>query len=543
VEGFEWLLELRDGMTVPAATMRRALRGITDETRATNAELRKLQSEQQRTGREATAMGRDMLGGLGLAVGLGEMVRLEKDAAEGMAELAAEGVKLSFEMNELREHSIRMFEGLSGSAAGGREMYDRIQELRTILPQSERELGQWSAKLMAAGMTDAGGVDRSLKAMSSASALLGGGQQGEAAAEKVSNLIAKSLEGGKFKGMAKTLVGTGVSADELAKELGMTPEAFQRAFKKGTIEANKGIEALTEVLQRKGTDAIAGTMGELPVIIAKGKEALAHMFDDVDVKPVTREIQVFFQAVGMAQPAGQSMKSTLTTTMDYVIKLVAQATHAITLGALEGELAILKLEHAFHPTIVSLKRFVDTGEALGFMKSMLYGAEASLFLMGTALKIALAPLLRIVQGFEMMSDAISFAVDKALDLKAAITGTPRPALDDNGGGGSDWGPANVGLASAPANARGGTVLAPAPGEVLASVAPGETILPKGQLSVGGSQATAAASSGDKTVAGVMGDVHLHIDGGGKGVVDAVHEATAMLVDMLEGAALEAGSYA
>ena len=542
MEGFEWLLELKDGMTSPAHAMRKSLAELGQQANRTEADVKKLHAEQAKGAKEGAAMGKELAGALGFAVGLKEVVEWEKRALEGLGDLVVEGVKLSLEMGELREHTTRMFEGLSGSKAGGEEMYQTIQKLRQVLPESEKELGSWAAKLMGAGMTDAKSVSESLKAMASATALMGGGDMGAAAGQKVGNLISKSLESGQFKGNAKALVGTGVSADDLAKQLGMTPANFQAAFKKGTIAADKGIDALNDVLKRKGADAVAATMGELPTIIAKGREAFAHMFDDVDAKPLVREIKLFVDTLTGAGPAADSSKRTITSTFDYVIKIAAQATHAITLGMLEAELAILKLQHTFAPLIKQFKRWVDDGSALGLMKSILVGMAVAAAALGLAITVALAPVMALYRAFRLVGDGIDAAIDKALDLKAAITGVPRPPTGTEGGGGSSW---DDPVPTSPAHATGGLVGKPAAGEAWASVAPGETIMPKGslgKLGTGGDGSGApAASGGDRSMSVDVGGIR--IDGAGKSAQAVLALLESQLADVLEQAALEAGAAA
>jgi hypothetical protein len=570
VDGFEWILEMRDSMTGPAGTARSSLRGLESQMKSTEAEIRKLQATQlmyrqagftqgakeagndiaklrqglsetraahsdltASAGASAEAMG--VLGGAFMAAAAAAAV-----VAVAFASATYEGGKLALEMSELREHTTAMFTGLSGSAAGGEEMYASIQKLRKILPESEKDLSSWAAKLMGAGMVDPRSVQESIKAMSSASALMGGGEQGKAAADKVSNLIAKSLEGGKFKGMAKTLVGTGVSADDLAKQLGMTPENFQKAFKKGTIEADKGIDALNDVLQRKGAGALAGTMNELPVMMAKAKESFMHLFDGVDVKPFTAAVRQMVGILDTAQPSGRAMKLTITDAFNSIMRIGGETVRALTIGFLYLELGVLKLMHVFAPVILKFREWMHDGTLLTIM----YGA---LILMGIALASIAVTLGLVVAPIVAMGVAFAYAVQKALELKQIVTGVGEaapnmtkvmgPNATTLGGMGGQ-----LEMGTAPAHATGGRVMQPAPGEVFASVAPGESIAPKGGIAVGaggGQSAGAAPGSGSRTVMVDVGGIH--IEGAGK----SAHEIMGMLedavADLFDRAALEAGA--
>jgi hypothetical protein len=533
VEGFEWLLEMRDGVSGPAHAMRASVAQLGQEARNAEGGMRKLHESQTKGVASGVAMGEVW------AKGLEKVAEWAQRAFEGVTELVAEGLKLSLEMGELREHSKRMFEGLSGSKAGGEEMYATIQKLRGVLPQSEKELSSWAATLMGAGMTDARSVAESVKAMSAASALMGGGEMGAAASQKVGSLTAKSLESGQFKGSAKSLVGTGVSADDLAKELGMTPANFQAAFKKGAIEASKGIDALNHVLQKKGTSAVASTMSEVPTMIAKGREAFAHMFDDVNAKPLIHEIGLFVNALTGAGPASESSKKTITSTFNAIALVAADVTHGITLGFLYTELAILKAEHAMDPLIKSFKRWVDEGEALTAVKGILVGMAVAAGLLAVGVAAVLVPLYAIYRAIKLPFDVLSAMVDKALDLKAALTGVPRVQVTAPGGGGSSWDDTG---GTSPAHATGGLVGKPAPGEAWASVAPGETIMPKGslgKLGEAGERSGAPTSGGDRSVSVDIGGIR--IDGAGKTAPQVLSLLVSELADALESVAREAGA--
>jgi hypothetical protein len=561
VEGFEWLLEMRDAMSGPANSARSSLKGLESQMKATESEIRKLQATQLQYKQAGFAQGAKEAGNdiARLRQGMTELRATHSDlasstaknaeaasmaagafaalaagatiAAYALADMVYEGAKLSLEMVELREHTTAMFSGLSGSAAGGEEMYASIQKLRKILPESERDLSSWAAKLMGAGMTDPTSVNESIKAMSSASALMGGGEQGKAAAEKVSNLIAKSLEGGKFKGMAKALVGTGVSADDLAKQLGMTPEAFQLAFKKGTIAADKGIDALNDVLQRKGVGALTNTMNEIPVLVRKAGEAWAHMFDAVDVTPVTTAFRQMVGVLDTAKPSGQAMKLTITDAFNAIMKVAGETIRMLTLGFLYLELGVLKLMIAFAPVILLFKRWMNDG-------TMLYIMYGALILLGVALASIAVTVGLIMVPFVAMGLALAYAVQKALELRQAITGVGEAAPNMTkiassntstlGGMGGQ-----VEIGTAPAHATGGRVMQPAPGEIFASVAPGEIIIPSGKG--GGEEGGAGAA---RTVMVDVGGIH--IDGAGKNAHEIVGMLESAIADLFERSALEVG---
>ena len=177
--------------------------------------------------------------------------------------------------------------GAEGNEEIGAQTYDMVMRLRRELPQSQKEIANWVSTLQGAGMIDPSGLVQTVKAMSAASALMGGGAQGDAAANKVKEIMARASEMGSFKirGGLRGFVGTGISPDDLSKALGMTPAQLNVAFTKGTVPVERGMAAIEEILTTKGAEALEGTMREWDVIMAKGRESVSHLFDDVETGP------------------------------------------------------------------------------------------------------------------------------------------------------------------------------------------------------------------------------------------------------------------
>ena len=581
MEGFEWVLEIRDGMTGPARDMRSSLKSLEGELRATEAEMRRLQRLQEtyraagfkqgaaavgddlrklRLGAAETraqvkqlassvqeagpSMMGEMAGAMGLTLGVAELASAYKAAATEAAHLAVEGLRLSVEMNELREHTTRMFAGLSGSAEGGERMYGLLQKMRKEVPESEAEIAHWASTLMAAGMTDPARVEASIRAMASASALMGGGASGAEAANKIQELTARALATGTLKGRggARALVGTGITAEELAAELGMTKANFQAAFSRGTIEAGKGIAAMNAVLAKKGAGALAGTMGEWPVLLAKAKESFAHMFDGVDVKPLLGALRDLVGLLDTSQPSGRAMQQTLRTAFTDLARVATDAVRAATIGFLYLELGVLKVLTVLGPLIVRWREWQRSGAVLTATKVALVALLVPLGLVAiqvgvvvAGLTLMAAPILVAVKAATLLGEKLGWVLDKIglLDTKGATADSADTWEKKYGTA------ARAGVTRAPGHAEGGIVL-PAHGEVFASVAPGEAIVPAGRLAVGHSAATGATQTGGDRHAHVnVGGIH--IDGAGKSAGEIVALLESMIADLFERAAAEAGA--
>jgi len=545
VDGFEWIMEIKDGMTAPVAHMTKSLEGLEHELRRAEAEIRDRQKTmlaQQQAGDKfaasvtggtlkglrleaadtraklkdlksasedgGAAFGLEAAGALGLTFGLTEIVAKAREAAAEMGRMMYEGLSLAVEMGEQREHLTRMFTGLSGGDAAGEAMYASVQRLRKEVPQSEVEIAHWAATLEGAGMTDPSRVEASIKAMASASALMGGGQMGGEASSKVQALMAKSLETGRFKGMGRSLVGTGLSAKDLADQLGMTEENFQRAFQKGTISAQKGIDAMTQALSHKGADALAGSMGEVPTMIAKTKESLAHMFEGVDTKQLTGSIKEFLHVLDATTPSGKMMQSVIVIAFTSIGRVAADLIHSLTRVFLYIELGILRAVHMVHQLEAAWDRVTSTiGRAAGVVKNF-----------------AANPVNFTIKAIQSVPDIVRGGPAAAAPPIAANPAAPMK------------GPSATPLK---ANSDGGIVKA-ASGEGLASVAPGEAIVPKGKLSVGsGSPASQPMTGGDHHTHVDVGGIH--VDGAGTSAPEILAMLESAIADIFERCASEAGA--
>ncbi len=578
MEGFEWVMEIGDGMTAPASQMRSALSTLSTSLRSTEAEMRSLQRLQNTyrsagftqgaaevgkdlsklrlgaaetraqmkaltgaTAESGPSMMGSMAGAIGLSFGLAEVARWAKDAYVEMAHLTLAGLELAVQANETREHLTRMFSGLGGGAAAGGAMYETIQKLRTVVPESEEDISRWASTLMAAGMTDPKRVEASIRAMASASALMGGGDVGAAASSKVESLTAKSPETGKFKGLGKSLVGTGLSAADLADQLGMTEENFQAAFKKGTIGAERGIAAMNAALTKKGAGALEGTMGEWPTLVAKAKEGFAHMFDGVNVEPLMEALRGLVGLLDASKPSGQAMRATLVSVFTDVAKSAGTAVAAITRGLLSVELGVLKLMHYMAPMTLQWRAWERNGTVLLAIKTILVGIAGVAAVVTVVFAAAAAPVLKLARAF-------MFAVEAAAKLKYMITGVAEasgrikiPSLSGGASGGV-FGTSNPAAPAttvrAPANAEGG-IVQPARGEALASVAPGEAIVPRGKLAVGPGAAPSPGGGGDTHNHIDIGGIH--IDGAGKSAPEILAMLESAVADLFGRAANEAGA--
>ena len=526
--GFEWMAEMRDGISGPALEARRSLAALRGETVAADASLRRLQAtqaafERRRWGplaesgdifQGAGARLTSMFGPVALAVLAFREVKDAIEAATGaLYDFISEGAKMAILAVQTRQHMLRAFTaGDDGDADLGQRTYDMAQRLRRELPQSEKEIADWTSALQGVGLVDPGKIAQVEKAMAAASALYGGGAKGDAAAGKVEGLIAKALEQDAFKtrGGLKAFVGTGISADDLSKALGMTPAQLNQAFTKGTIPVEKGMQAITDILTRKGAKAIDGTLQEWDVIMSKGKESVSHLFEDVDTGGFMAMLADFGTSLDKDQTEGRGLKTIFTDLFNNVFANGKDVLEVIIDDFLFLELISLKIDRHWKGIVDTVKEVATAtilpGAKPGSPSSDKLGAVA-----GDVLSDAFNPLstLMILSGFGHGRSRTPLGPN-ALNMPEHAT-------------------------AAPAHADGGLVARPAPGEFFASVAPGETILPADQSRA--ASAPQLRGDDDGGAAHLEQHVELHYHGV-KDAEETRHITTDELADLLERAATE-----
>jgi hypothetical protein len=539
--GFEWMAEMRDGISGPALEARRSLAALRGETVAADASLRRLQAtqagfERRRWGplaesgdifQGAGARLTSMFGPVALAVLAFREVKDAIEAATGaLYDFITEGAKMAILAVQTRQHMLRAFTaGDDGDADLGQRTYDMAQRLRRELPQSEKEIADWTSALQGVGLVDPGKIAQVEKAMAAASALYGGGAKGDAAAGKVEGLIAKALEQDAFKtrGGLKAFVGTGISADDLSKALGMTPAQLNQAFTKGTIPVEKGMQAITDILTRKGAKAIDGTLQEWDVIMSKGKESVSHLFEDVDTGGFMAMLADFGTSLDKDQTVGRGLKTIFTDLFNNVFGEGKDVLEIIIEDFLLLELISLKIDRHWKDIVDTVKKVTTAtilpGAKPGSPSSDKLGAVA-----GDVLSDAFNPL-------ALPMHLLGFGRKSRTPLGPNALNMPEQTIAAAGPNALNTPEQTI----AAAHADGGLVARPAPGEFFASVAPGETILPADQSRA----ASAPQLRGDDD--GGAAHLEQHVELHYHGVKDAEETrriTTDELADLLERAAAE-----
>ncbi|HSM94032.1 MAG TPA: hypothetical protein VLT47_14200, partial [Anaeromyxobacteraceae bacterium] len=201
------------------------------------------------------------------------------------------------------------------------------------LPFATEQIGAWARSLMGAGITGRE-LESAVKAVAAATAIMG--EQGRAAAEdlvkrlaaggKAAADLAKSIaEGGGRANRMLTMMG--VTAADVAKQLGKTPEQMARA----RISAVDMGHAIEKALQTKGAGPLEQMGQTFPAIFSHLKEGALSLFQDLGpaVQPFMRAVQDLFGQFGRGTSAMGGLRGVVTEVFGTIFKYATKAVQAV----------------------------------------------------------------------------------------------------------------------------------------------------------------------------------------------------------------------
>ena len=252
---------------------------------------------------------------------------LLKDALEELVKKGLEGIKEGFmfaiEASENLKRMTAQFDALgpAGQNAGAQTVA-AIRGIAKEIPQSEAQIAGWARSLQATGTIRLDKLKDQIKAIAGADALGAVEGAGEATRSVLAKLNETSMKGGKTRFTLAELAPTGISEAEFLKSLGMTPANFEAAKKAGTVSGGQISDAITKAINIKSGGALAAQMDELSTIATKAKDGLTHLFEDVDVSPLTDGLKEFFSIFDAATPSGATLKRGITAAFKEIVAIM-----------------------------------------------------------------------------------------------------------------------------------------------------------------------------------------------------------------------------
>lgn len=264
--------------------------------------------------------------GLGQAVGT--IIKIGAGVAGLAASLVQAGMMFAIEAAAGKEAFIGMAAAMLGSRDAGEKVDEMLDDLAKKSGIAKDTLEPLTANFIKLGITSKDALEKATLAAISAEAIAKGGAAGFENLFKKVQLAAQTTGTIKIDNkLIKGLAESGLTVDDLAKGLGTTADKL----KDSTVDAKKLGDAMQDALIKKG----AGPLENMGLTLDNMKKQfmgfLADMFEDIDVKPLLKEVKALFGIFDTGQASGATLKSGIQAffqkTFDIAAKLVPVVKH------------------------------------------------------------------------------------------------------------------------------------------------------------------------------------------------------------------------
>jgi hypothetical protein len=520
-DGLSFVTELKDQMSGPAHTEKAALEGLAGAINKVGEAEKKEHASAGLLGHaweKARDVGHEFTSSLIPQIAMAE---LAAEAVKKLGEALIEGAKFAIEAAEFKENMVDAYTAVMGTAEEGEQAFAQIDKLADSIHMPAEQAHDIASTLMLEGLTNVNAVGSALTAIGDLQRV--GMEKGAA---RLKMTIERSMSSGHFELGKKSLVGTGVSIDqltaELATRLGKSRETIRAQLKAGQIDAETGIAALSEAIAHGKVGEIAANKFDLKDAATDMGNAVRKMFQDVDMGPLKQALVDLVSLFSSNAEKGQTMHDVITAVFNGIIRWVARGIEIFTILALKVEIFGLQAYIKLYPVINAFRQIEGAIEKVVDAMMNLGNTGDSI---GERIGSALSPIAKMVTG--------------ALGGGVA---TPENA-----------GPADVSapvVKREPAHSMGGIVHEPPPGEYFAAVKPGEVIVPEGfrgagpevgpdrfQVNIPPLQPANSNGPAGPNVSVDVGGIHVS----GKMSHEDMHILESHIADVFERAALELGA--
>jgi hypothetical protein len=233
-------------------------------------------------------------------------------------------------------------------AAGAARFVAGLDQIAAKLPYTGAEIRKWAQPLIEARLRGAQ-LQRAIEAVAAANAMMG-----ESGASAAQGLIKQFAAGARLNqavwlspDMLDQLAAAGVSAEVLARELGISEKRLQLS----TVKASVLGDVLQRVLIRQGAGSLALVGQTWSSITAKVNEGLSAAFAGLGdlVQPFMKELQYLASELFKGSAASQGMGAVLRAVLKPAFELATSAVRALHYGLLYVEIAALTVYIALRP--------------------------------------------------------------------------------------------------------------------------------------------------------------------------------------------------
>lgn len=358
--------------------------------------------------------------------GLGQAAAAVIKLTGGVATLAVSMAQFALEANEAQQATDGMFHALGAGKITGDEIGDMVDGLRAKLGVAGGAMEPFVAQFMRLGITGKAELEKLTEAAISMEAIVRGG--GQAFATMIGKIQALGAAGGKvkmpFQSFQQQLATTGLSVNDLAKQLGVSTEDFIKDLNAGTLDAKKLGDAMQEAAIKKGAGPLATLANSAKNLGELLNEYLGELFEDLgdSIGPFMKEVKLLFGIFdSKTNPSGQALKAAIGGALKEIFAVATKVVPMVKHFLLDMVIYGLKAYIALKPIVKTMKEFFTTGEGAGPLKFILDGLVTTFKTVGAAILIVVGVIGAVVAVIITLNALIVAAVGKMLEFGSSIT--------------------------------------------------------------------------------------------------------------------------
>ncbi len=327
--------------------------------------------------------------------GLGQAVAAVVQIAGGLVAISAglikSGIEFAISSNESKQAMLGLFDAMGGGLVTGAQTEEMIDGLKSKFGIAKDSLIGYTSSLMAMGRTDLGQLEGDLLALSSAAALVKGGDQALLGFVKKIDMAVES--GGKLKIATKqlaTLSATGANVGDVAKVMGVSVESLTKGLAEGTVDAAKFGEALNTAIVKKGQGPLE-RMGASSANLKKLlDEAWGDLFEDIDVAPFMKEVKELFEIFGQGKSSGAALKSGIGGFFKEVLATATKVVPMVKHFLLDLVIYGLKAYIALKPIVKTLSDFATSATGSKILLTIVKGLAVAFAAVAVVIGVVVA---------------------------------------------------------------------------------------------------------------------------------------------------------
>lgn len=351
---------------------------------------------------------------------LGAVLAVVTALAAGLGKLALMAISATQAKQQLQA-SLGAF--LGTGTAGAKVLLDQIDRLAARLPYTSAKLREWGQAFIEAGIRGEG-LRASIEAVASATAIMG-----EAGGKAASDLILKFREMARVRlavrlspDVISDLAKAGISAQVLAKELGVTPARLRLI----SVRAGDLGDVMQRILLKQGAGPLNQMGLSLDSIREKLSEGLTAAFSDLGdiVTPFMAQLRSLASEFFKGSIAGKGTASVIRTVLTPAFEVATRTTRAAHIALLYLEIAYLKAAIALRPLTSALDKLGVSGKVVNVAMYLIAGTAVVLAVVlgvvALAIGLVAAPFIIFGTVLAYVGGLISDAIDHFDSLKSGL---------------------------------------------------------------------------------------------------------------------------